>query len=1004
MGLCGAPIRRDALRAGSVCSTMANRSSSSKSSRQRTPAQEPPPRSQGALARFFSACGRGIASLFALWKATDAQVKRDALAFVMLALAIVVALREWFRVSGQAGDFIHHGSAGLVGIFSVVLPVVFVALAIDLFKARSLNSALPHHMAGGMGIVCALTGLVHVTSGNPAASPIEGIEAAGGVIGWFVASPLVTLLSAWGAGALLVLLLVYSILLATRTRVADVPQRLREFRDRFIRRTPRSTGEDLAADLDQAGGGRRPSRDHLAAGDDPFLDQYDADEAFRRAADADAAPHVDLAGGAYDPAYGEAEYDEPGDYYAAGEGHFDAFGADQTDATMVLPTSPAGGDVDGDAPTEVFAIPVELQQEAQQGVAAAENASDEGDAEAGFTPQEAPPVEYHLPTEDLLVRGTPHKTRSAVNDQVVQALQQVLAEFKVDATVTGFSRGPTVTRYEVTLGPGVKVDRITNLSKNIAYAVASADVRILSPIPGKSAIGVEIPNADRETVALGDVLRSGAAKRNQHPLVVGVGKDVEGGYVVTNLAKTPHLLVAGQTGSGKSSFVNSMITSIMMRATPEQVRMILVDPKRVELTIYEGIPHLISPIITDPKKAAEALEWVVREMDARYDDLAAFGFKHVDDFNQAVRAGQVQVPLGLERKLQPYPYLLVVVDELADLMMVAPRDVEASVQRITQLARAAGIHLVLATQRPSADVVTGLIKANVPSRLAFATSSLVDSRVILDQPGAEKLIGQGDALYLPAGAPKPMRVQGAWVTESEIHSIVAHVKSQMQAQYRPDVVAPAKTAKVAEDIGDDLDDLLQAAELVISTRLGSTSMLQRKLRVGFARAGRLMDLLESREIVGPSEGSKAREVLVEPEQLPEILAMLRGETTPTPEPEISALPEPAAPASSMGAAVQVADEADAVGEPRANSWEEAGGPEDAAEEESTFYAVESPVRTSGTHATIASESASAQEDAAPTYAPDPPADPYAGYNFGGRVDWEDEEPDENEDAWQLTGR
>lgn len=1003
-GYFGAPIAHNGAVAGSVSSTMANKSSSSKTPRQRASAKETPaPRSQGALARFFSACGRGIASLFTLWRGTDAQVKRDALAFVMLALAVIVALREWFRVSGQAGDFIHHGSAGLVGIFSVVLPVVFVAFAIDLFKARSLNSALPHHLAGGMGIVFALTGLVHVTSGNPAVSPIEAVEGAGGVIGWFVASPLVRLLSEWGAGALLILLLVYSILLATRTRVIDVPQRLREFTDRFIRRTPRHPGDDLADDLIEASPSRRRNREHLAAGDDPFLDQYDADEAFRRATEADTAPHVDLADGGYAPTYGDAEYEEVGDYYDAAEGNYDLAGVStQTTSAVGMPSTVAGGDVDGEAPTEVFALPTDLQQEpapsgpdAVGGQTAGVDAS--ASEAAAFAPQELAPVEYHLPTEDLLVRGAPHKTRSAVNDQVVQALQQVLGEFKVDATVTGFSRGPTVTRYEVTLGPGVKVDRITNLSKNIAYAVASADVRILSPIPGKSAIGVEIPNADRETVALGDVLRSGAAKRNQHPLVVGVGKDVEGGYVVTNLAKTPHLLVAGQTGSGKSSFVNSMITSIMMRATPEQVRMILVDPKRVELTIYEGIPHLISPIITDPKKAAEALEWVVREMDARYDDLATFGFKHVDDFNQAVRAGQVQVPLGLERKLQPYPYLLVVVDELADLMMVAPRDVEASVQRITQLARAAGIHLVLATQRPSADVVTGLIKANVPSRLAFATSSLVDSRVILDQPGAEKLIGQGDALYLPAGAPKPMRVQGAWVTESEIHAVVAHVKSQMQAQYRPDVVAPAKTAKVAEDIGDDLDDLLQAAELVISTRLGSTSMLQRKLRVGFARAGRLMDLLESREIVGPSEGSKAREVLVEPEQLPEILAMLRGETAAEPEP--APLPEPVTP-QPMHVAAQSAPvlAASALAAAEASPAPEMLNGEDEAEfDDGLDDATELLERTR-----------SVPDDSATVIMPirgvSAPVDPYAGQNFGGRVDWEDEEPEDNEDAWQLTGR
>ena len=921
-------------------------------------AQAPQPEATqpGFLARFFSALGRAGVGAVRAWKATDSQVKRDAAAFVAVAAAIVIALREWFQISGEAGDAIHHASAGLFGIFSVVLPLVLIALAVELVSARSGRSALPHHVAGGIGITAALTGLVHISRGNPAMGTEPGIEAAGGLLGWFVARPLALLLSGWGAGALMILLLAYSILLATRTAVADVPARLRDLAAHLSGERPEGNAEAT----DQAGGdpakeARRKARKDLAAGDDAFLDEYDGDESFRKATDTESV--------------GETRLLESGAIAAPAPA--------PTPAPRPRATTP-------DAPTEMLTqmrpavapapvqVPAHVPEPEPEDEPAPPPITDE--PEGAFQPNLDDSISYTLPSEDLLVSGPPHMTRSSVNDQVVAALGQVFADFNVDARVTGFSRGPTVTRYEVVLGAGVKVDKLTNLSKNIAYAVASADVRILAPIPGKSAIGIEIPNADRENVALGDVLRSAAARRNQHPLVVGVGKDVEGGYVVTNLAKTPHMLVAGQTGSGKSSFVNSMITSIMMRATPQQVRMILVDPKRVELTIYEGIPHLISPIITDAKKAAEALEWVVKEMDARYDDLSDYGFKHIDDFNKAVAAGQVQAKPGLERTLHPYPYLLVVVDELADLMMVAPRDVEASIQRITQLARAAGIHLVLATQRPSVDVVTGLIKANIPSRLAFATSSLTDSRTILDQPGAEKLIGQGDALYLPAGASKPMRVQGAWVSESEIHQIVSHVKSQMETHYRDDVVPEKKEAKVAEDIGDDLEDLLQAAELVVSTQLGSTSMLQRKLRVGFARAGRLMDLLESREIVGPSEGSKARQVLVTPEQLPEVLAMLRGESVGIAEPEPAPAPAPAAPegapSPAIGAAVGAAGEAPASS---ATDAEPASG-----YEMGTASAGDS--RGSG-------------------------VDPYSGHNFGGSSpDWVDEEPEDNEDAWQLTGR
>jgi S-DNA-T family DNA segregation ATPase FtsK/SpoIIIE len=776
----------------------------------------------------------------------DPAHRRDGAAFALLGLAVVVAAREWFSLSGAAGQWIDWAVAGAFGVLGAALPLVLAWFAVRLMRHPERTAANGRIGIGITAVAVAVAGLVHLGRDRPGTDDWPALRAAGGIVGWVAGTPMAAAFSAVVAGILLVLLALFGLLVITATPVNQIVPRLRSL---VSRSRPESTEEDAplvireghTAEPEPPAGPRgllarrRAKAAAARAEEKERLERYVGDEAFERA-------HLVA------PATGDVPPVAPDDVATTVLPAADVTSRDETpldepdsDETSVRVLPPAAPLPRGEQPTL------------------------DGD------------VLYTLPPEEALSKGPPHKVRSAANDRVVESLTSVLEQFEIDAQVTGFTRGPTVTRYEVELGPAVKVERVTALSRNIAYAVASADVRILSPIPGKSAIGIEIPNTDRETVALGDVLRSAASRRTTHPMVVGVGKDVEGGYVTANLAKMPHLLVAGATGSGKSSFVNSMIVSILMRAQPDEVRMILVDPKRVELTLYEGIPHLITPIITNPKKAAEALEWVVKEMEARYDDLATFGFKHIDDFNAAVRAGKVKPLPGSERKIATYPYLLVIVDELADLMMVAPRDVEASIQRITQLARAAGIHLVLATQRPSVDVVTGLIKANVPSRLAFATSSLTDSRVVLDQPGAEKLIGPGDALFLPMGAAKPMRTQGAWVSESEIHAVVEHVKTQAKPQYRPDVSVQATKKQVDEDIGDDLDLLLQAAELVVTTQFGSTSMLQRKLRVGFAKAGRLMDLLESREIVGPSEGSKARDVLVTPDDLPATLALLRGD-------------------------------------------------------------------------------------------------------------------------------
>jgi len=795
----------------------------------------------GPVSRGFGALGRGIG---ATWMATahgvgagarkiggaardlEPEQRRDGVGLFLIALAVVAAAAVWWQLPGGAMDVARTIVSGSVGKVGWLVPVMLVLIGWRNMRDPERNGPAGRQVIGWLALGFGVLGIVHIASGNPQPEVGDATELqfGGGAIGFVVSSLLLDLLrSAYVVVPLLVLLSVFGLLVITATPVYQVPARLGALRDSMLGRTPPEQGDDTATQPLRSRRGR--------AGDD--IDPEMGDPAY----DSPVLSERELRKRRRKPV---AEDDEP------------------TEQTPAVPGPSDGpGDKGELEPPPHTPIPQRVEQLALSG-----------------------DIAYTLPANDVLKPGSVHKARSKASDAVVDRLTQVMEEFGIDAQVTGYTRGPTVTRYEVELGPAVKVEKVTALSKNIAYAVASADVRILSPIPGKSAIGIEIPNVDKEIVSLGDVLRSNTARADHHPMVAGLGKDVEGGFVVASLAKMPHLLVAGATGSGKSSFINSMITSILMRSTPDEVRMIMVDPKRVELNAYEGVPHLITPIITSPKKAAEALAWVVREMDMRYDDLANFGFRHIDDFNKAVRAGKVELPPGSERELTPYPYLLVIVDELADLMMVAPRDVEDAVVRITQLARAAGIHLVLATQRPSVDVVTGLIKANVPSRLAFATSSLADSRVILDQPGAEKLVGQGDGLFLPMGASKPARIQGSWVTEAEIAQVVAHCKKQLEPTYVEEVTAPQQAKRdLDDDIGDDLELVVQAIELVVSTQFGSTSMLQRKLRVGFAKAGRLMDILESRGVVGPSEGSKARDVLVKPDEIDGVIAVIQGEAS-----------------------------------------------------------------------------------------------------------------------------
>ena len=733
---------------------------------------------------------------------------------VFVAAGVLLGLAMYLRLAGPVGRFIDRGLGWLMGLGRFAVPVALLAIGVALIR-KGVADSRTRLVIGWAVATAAVLGLLHVARGpDSIAGDFDAFGDAGGWLGALIGQPLQTLLATAGAVVVLLAVLLGGVLILTGWSLRDLVRRVGSGTRTLV-------GGGVAA-------GRKAFGDVTTLSGDRQHGEWDASgDTTQRIWDTSATETLPA------PSLYDVEAEEGG----AGK------------PRKKKASTPAGSVPIGPAEQPTL----ELGPAAQAG-------------------------KWVLPPGTYLERTANQAIDKAEVEARGRTLQESLASHGVETKLVGMTVGPTVTRFELELGPGVKVARVTSLQRDIAYAMAATDVRILAPIPGRSAIGVEVPNHTRQLVSLGDIMTSAEAKAATHPLDVAVGKDIAGRSVFLNLATTPHLLIAGATGAGKSSGINCIITSLLMRTTPEQVRLILIDPKQVEMGQYNRLPHLLTQPVTNPKKAANALGWAVKEMERRYDLLFEMGFRDIGGYNAAYDRGELVPEPGSEREFERLPYIVVVVDELNDLMMVAARDVEESITRIAQKARAVGIHLIVATQRPSVNVITGVIKANVPARMAFAVSSLTDSRVILDQPGAEKLVGKGDMLLLPGNSNVAQRIQGSWVSEEEVRKVVAHWRRQApEVQYVSGVEGDDEGSSGglfsgsghSSGNGDDDDDdalLRQAMELVVRSQLGSTSMLQRKLKVGFARAGRIMDLLEQHGVVGPSEGSKARAVLMTVEE------------------------------------------------------------------------------------------------------------------------------------------